>query len=208
MDRISSVITTVIANVEVANCEKFSPPSLKFVRQHRMFRLGKGAFPQTNASTKGSTTNGENPSDSTTNSSNNNDSSGNTNTPLSKRLRQTEKRLRKIYSLNNLSTKQEENRQRNERISNVSTRPARVTSPVLTVKRSSPVYRNKNGQFASPTNASEKKMTIEKSQQQKPSSSSIPQLQVPTVKKHLVKFHCFRSVFHPLIQSICLVYSK
>lgn len=135
------------------------------------FRLGKGAFAQANSSESKSSTDTNAASTSTTTSSGiENQSTNNKNVVISARLRQTDKRLRKIHSLNGTNGLEGDKSKRalTEKWKAiifyfVVENTIEVAKASTLVKQPTTVNRNKNGQFTSSTNeikSNKKKIVI------------------------------------------------
>lgn len=110
-DRISSVITIHSVNAVAVNCkllvDDWCRPS-----SNRSFRLCKGAFAQASSSAAGSSSTTDPSANPISSSAKADESPSNPNTLVSTRLRQTDKRLRKIHSVNNVKQTPEKSKTR------------------------------------------------------------------------------------------------
>lgn len=127
------------------------------------FRLGKGAFAQKNASIKRSATDADLSSDTITSPTTVNESSTANNSTISTRLRQTDKRLKKIRSLSSVIVSKEKGKEKQDFQSKRSTNwfflfrlffcsektTERVEPVVPTNKRPLMIFRSKNRQSTS-----------------------------------------------------------
>ncbi|CAF0896885.1 unnamed protein product [Rotaria sp. Silwood1] len=102
--------------------------------------LGHGAFTQINSSISKSLPNNDIISTEIIASSITNEQSINKHMTVSTRLRQTDKRLRKIQSVNSINTVEEKKK------------TTEVEKLTVVVKHPTAIYRNKNGQFIAPPN--------------------------------------------------------